>query len=138
MHQQQQPIPLSIIRDLKCRHCGRFVTCGPVHVVPADGSMLCGRCRTFAKPQYRNVAYEALASIFYYPCCHWSAHCSQRLGWNGSLEHEPHCVYQSACTLFWRKPRVVLCTADRKLPECESKSNKNQGQSIGAEKHQRD
>ncbi|RZC33849.1 Sina domain containing protein [Asbolus verrucosus] len=110
----QPPIPLPLIRDLKCTHCRRFVSCGPVHVAP-DSSILCGRCIRFAKRTHRNYAFEALASIFYYPCHFWPQHCNKKLLWNASLDHERNCTFQSSCNVFCSQPGTFF-KSERKLP----------------------
>ncbi|KAJ8913206.1 hypothetical protein NQ315_016148 [Exocentrus adspersus] len=111
---QKPMIPLSLIRDLRCRHCLNFVTCGPVYVVP-DESILCGRCRNLAKDIYRNLSYEAMASIFVYPCRNWENHCSRTLQWNESLQHEEECTYEGCCTIFWNHPKAFI-KGKREIP----------------------
>ncbi|KAJ8959145.1 hypothetical protein NQ318_022406 [Aromia moschata] len=108
-------IPLSLVRDLRCRQCEKFVSCGPVYVVP-DTSILCGRCRHLAKNIYRNTSYEALASMFMYPCCNWEEHCSTHLHWNESLQHEEDCNYQGFCKFLCHHPRAY-CKGKREIPE---------------------
>ncbi|XP_023023655.2 uncharacterized protein [Leptinotarsa decemlineata] len=98
-------IPLSLLRELRCRQCENFVSCGPVFVVP-DGAVLCGRCRGLAKNVYRNTSYEALASMFRYPCKNWEDHCPRSLRWDESLEHEDYCSYHGGCNLFWKHPKA--------------------------------
>ncbi|KAG5872053.1 hypothetical protein JTB14_021845 [Gonioctena quinquepunctata] len=98
-------IPLSLLRDLRCRQCENFVTCGPVFVVP-DGTILCGRCEHLAKNIYQNTSYEALASIFLYPCQNWEDHCPTSLRWNESLQHEEKCSFSGSCNLFWKHPKA--------------------------------
>ncbi|XP_018561812.1 uncharacterized protein LOC108903943 [Anoplophora glabripennis] len=114
---QKPSIPLSLIRDLRCRHCQNFVTCGPVYVVP-DESILCGRCQSLAKDIYQNVSYEAIASIFRYPCHNWENHCSTPLAWNESLEHEEKCTYNGFCTMFWNHPKALI-KGKREIPSGE-------------------
>ncbi|KAJ3645763.1 hypothetical protein Zmor_023396 [Zophobas morio] len=108
------PIPIPVLKDLRCGHCRKFVTCGPVHVTP-DSSILCGRCARFAKRSYRNIAFEALASLFRYPCYYWPKHCNKKLVWNESLDHERKCLFQSSCNVFCSKPGTFF-KSDRKLP----------------------
>ncbi|KAK9885370.1 hypothetical protein WA026_010867 [Henosepilachna vigintioctopunctata] len=81
------PIPLWLLRDLKCRHCGNFLSCGPVYVTP-DCGLLCGRCKALAKPNFRNYLYEELANIFRFPCENWENHCPEEGPWNTLKEHE--------------------------------------------------
>lgn len=110
-------IPLSLLKDLRCRHCQKFVSCGPVYVVP-DQSILCGRCKNLAKEMYRNPSYEALASIFRYPCQNWENHCSTTLLWNESLQHEEECTYHGCCTIFWNHPKAFI-KGKREIPAGE-------------------
>ncbi|XP_008196976.2 uncharacterized protein LOC103314031 [Tribolium castaneum] len=108
------PIPIPILQNLRCGHCRKFVTCGPVHVTP-DSSILCGRCSHFAKQTYRNIAFEALASIYRYPCTFWPKHCNKRLVWNESLDHETKCLFQNSCNVLCSRPGTFF-KSDRKLP----------------------
>lgn len=110
----QSPVPVSVITNLKCGHCRKFVTCGPVHLTP-DSSILCGRCAKFAKQTFRNLAFEALASNYKYPCHFWPKHCNKKLDWNESLDHEKNCLFQSNCNVFCCRPGTYF-KSDRKLP----------------------
>ncbi|CAH1116153.1 unnamed protein product [Phaedon cochleariae] len=112
---QKPCIPLSVIKDLICRQCQNFVSCGPVYVLPSSDTILCGRCRYLAKNVYQNKAYEALASMFLYPCCNWTNHCSRSLKWDESLQHEDQCTYSGCCSRFWLHP-TTLCRRRREMP----------------------
>lgn len=116
-------IPNAILEDLKCRHCKRWISCGPVYVVP-DGSSLCGRCECIAIKQYRHIAFEALACHFQYPCQYYPRHCPELLPWNLSLEHEEDCTYQSFCGTLCSHPSVI-CKKEKKLDVSEGKKKTN-------------
>lgn len=107
-------IPFSILRELRCRNCQNVVSCGPVYVIP-DESVLCGRCKNFAKDIYRNTSFEALASMFLYPCQYWEDHCPRILRWDECFLHEEECSYNGGCGLFWRHPRAYL-KGKREMP----------------------
>ncbi|CAH1376008.1 unnamed protein product [Tenebrio molitor] len=107
------PLPISVLKNLRCGHCRKFVTCGPVFVTP-DSSILCGRCVRFAKKSYRNFPFEALASIYRYPCFYWPKHCNKQLAWNEALEHERKCLFQSSCNVFCSRPGTFF-KSDRKF-----------------------
>ncbi|CAH1966746.1 unnamed protein product [Acanthoscelides obtectus] len=112
---QKPVLPLSLLNDLRCVHCEKFVSCGPVYVVTPSKTILCGRCRMFAKPVYRNVSYEALASMFQYNCNNWEVHCPKILFWNESRNHEDECTYGTFCSRFWRHP-CTCCRSRRDIP----------------------
>lgn len=114
------PIPIPILQNLRCGHCKKFVTCGPVHVTP-NSSILCGRCVHFAKRTYRNIAFETLASLYRYPCTYWSKHCNKKLVWNESLDHERKCLFQNSCNVLCSRPGTFF-KAERKLPNHTGKT----------------
>lgn len=93
------------------------VTCGPVYVVQ-DSSILCGRCHKLAKDHYRNYSYEALGSVFLYPCENWRNHCPMKLRWNDSLEHEEECKYIGCCSFFCSHPGAFF-KGKRSIPHDE-------------------
>ncbi|XP_072397256.1 uncharacterized protein [Diabrotica undecimpunctata] len=107
MNERPSKIPFSIIRELRCRNCQNIISCGPVHVLP-DENVLCGRCKQYAKEIYRNYPFEALASMFFYPCRNWDGRCPRILRWNECMIHEDGCSYESGCSRFWKHPKAFL------------------------------
>lgn len=112
-------VPNVVLQDLRCKHCRRWLSCGPVYVLP-QGSSLCGRCENIAIKQFRHSAYEALASYFHYPCHYFAKRCPSMLQWNDSLEHEEDCEYQNFCTKLCSHPTAVF-KSERKLDITEGR-----------------
>lgn len=110
-------IPDAILQELRCKHCRRWISCGPVFVLP-QGSTLCGRCESIAIKHYRHIAFEALAGYFHYPCQYYSRHCPEIFPWNVCLDHEDDCSYRSFCSVLWSHPTVMF-KSERKLDETE-------------------
>lgn len=110
-------IPLSLLRDLKCRHCKNFLSCGPVYVTP-DCGLLCGRCRALAKPNFRNYVYEELANTFVFPCLNWEKRCPEEGPWNTLKDHEMDCPYGSTCGKLCVDPAAFF-SSKRVLPNEE-------------------
>ncbi|XP_044759373.1 uncharacterized protein LOC123317076 [Coccinella septempunctata] len=111
-------IPLSLLRDLKCRHCKNFLSCGPVYVTP-DCGLLCGRCKALAKPNFRNYVYEELANTFVFPCLNWEKHCPEEGPWNTLKHHEIDCPYGSSCSKLCVDPAAFF-SSKKNLPNEEN------------------
>ncbi|CAG9863474.1 unnamed protein product [Phyllotreta striolata] len=107
MNNRPPSIPFSVIRELRCGNCRNAISCAPV-IVLSHEVVLCGRCHKVTKNGYRNHAFEALASIFLYPCRYWSNHCPRILQWNECFDHEERCSYSSGCGLFFKHPKAFV------------------------------
>ncbi|CAG9767119.1 unnamed protein product [Ceutorhynchus assimilis] len=120
MYKMQMPeISFSFLSTQTCTNCQLPVTCAPVYVIN-DLSIICGRCKKYAKDHYRNYAYEALASTFIYPCKNWRNHCPVKLRWNDSLDHEQECNYVGCCSFCCSHPGAFF-KGKRHIPQDESK-----------------
>lgn len=103
-------VPDPVLNNIRCANCKKWLSCGPVRLLPNGGS-ICGRCVNYRKgprDQYRHFAFEALACYFRFPCKHWDRYCPEALLFKKALQHEDKCVYGSACTTFFSHPSAAF------------------------------
>ncbi|KAL1497942.1 hypothetical protein ABEB36_008822 [Hypothenemus hampei] len=107
-------MPFSFLINLTCGRCRLPVTGGPTYVQNSTYN-ICGRCSKNIDDNFRNYAYETLASIFLYPCKNWSNYCPERLSWNDILHHEEECEYTGCCTFLCSHPGAFF-KGQREIP----------------------
>lgn len=108
-------IPFSFLRENPCSYCGQQISGGQVFLLP-DGNILCERCKNSKRPFCRNLAYEALASNFVYPCINWQNHCPNVSEWKDAPYHISKCSYGGCCILFFAHPGSCF-KGRRRFPE---------------------
>ncbi|KAK5641901.1 hypothetical protein RI129_010448 [Pyrocoelia pectoralis] len=102
-------IPEGILDKLTCVQCQKWLSCGPVRLLPNGGS-ICGRCPSFEGPrdQYRHFAFEALACYFKFPCQYWEDNCPEWIPFKRVSDHEENCSYGSTCSLLCSHPSALF------------------------------
>ncbi|KAF5284545.1 hypothetical protein FQA39_LY16995 [Lamprigera yunnana] len=91
MHEKLFCIPEVALQELLCGHCGRFLSSGPICVLP-DGRSVCGRC--VKKNRCRVFALEAILKKCCFPCNFYQNGCKKLLEFNKALLHEAICIYR--------------------------------------------
>lgn len=88
-------LPKVALDQLKCTNCNRYISVGPVKVIPKG--FLCGRCPTEGHELLTvNIIYEKLAQYNIFPCCYDALGCKQTFPFGEEMKiHEMSCSHRS-------------------------------------------
>ncbi|KAK4874800.1 hypothetical protein RN001_014160 [Aquatica leii] len=92
MHEKSLRIPETVLEQLRCSFCNKYLSCSPLRVLP-EGSTLCGRCAD--NDGCRVVVLETILNMFAFPCVFNQRGCQQELRFNEANDHEACCVFRS-------------------------------------------